>query len=199
MNSGKIKHHDVCFKKRISDGWVAGQRGRHGGQPSRGQGAAQGTAQSFCTPGSWCFKEPLLIRAWNTIADPQKQRGNVVSLFTWKNEIQMFFSHDALNYTFACKGTFPNCECFRPNSCKISFMFLFFCVCVLKWFILVKLMWDFTISRCINELLWKASPTLPQVFFISTASEGNWLIAISLTGGTRARLVLNKFCRLCLI
>lgn len=109
-------------------GW---QRGRHGGQPSRGQGAAQGTAQSFCTPGCWCFKEPLLIRAWNTIADPQKQRGNVVSLFTWKNEIQMFFSHDALNYTFACKGTFPNCECFRPNSCKISFMFLFFfCVCV---------------------------------------------------------------------
>lgn len=175
-------------------GWQRWQR--PGSHPSHGQGVVRGRAQSFCVPGSWCFKEPLLMQAWNTIANPQKQQGNVFSLFTWNNEIQMFFQMMLPIMLLHARVLFPIVNALGQIAARfLSCIFW----CVLKWFILVKLLWDFTVSTCINELLCKASPALPQVFFISIASEGNWLIAISLTSGTRARLILNKFCRLCLI
>lgn len=84
---------------------------------------------------------------------------------------------------------------------KTKYLQDFFCcfVCLfvlllLLWIILLKLL---GVSACTNELEGKA--LLCSRFFISTASETNWLIAISLINITNASLTLNGFCRLWLI
>lgn len=117
----------------------------------------------------------------------------VFNVFTWNNEIKMPFPIRLQILAFACKDTFPNWECLGQIPARFFFSFFHYSE---------SSCWNCWVNWNISMYQWTAlegKALLFSRFFISTASETNWLIAITLTNSTNTSLTLNGFCRLWLI